>query len=97
MCVALFKVVIVELKIFSSSFNYMQEVKLGIYQHFKGKKYQVLGVARHSETLEELVVYQALYDSPEFGSNSLWARPEKMFFDKVNYQGKIVSRFDYLK
>ena len=75
----------------------MQEVKPGIYRHFKGKEYKVIGIARHSETLEELVVYQALYDDPEFGSNSLWIRPKKMFFDKVNYQGKIISRFDYLE
>ena len=49
----------------------------GRYQHYKGKFYEVVGVARHSETLEELVVYKALYET-EFGKESLWVRPKKM-------------------
>lgn len=65
----------------------MKEVKLGKYQHYKGKLYEVIGVARHSETLEELVVYRALYDNRE-----LWARPKRMFLEKV----KGVPRFKYL-
>ncbi len=69
------------------------KVKLGKYQHFKGKFYQVIGVARHSETFEELVVYQALYDSPEFGKNAIWVRPKEMFFEKVEVNGKKVPRF----
>ncbi|MBL8012509.1 MAG: DUF1653 domain-containing protein, partial [Candidatus Omnitrophica bacterium] len=48
--------------------------KKGIYQHYKGKKYEVLDICRHSETVEELVVYKALYPT-EFGSDSLWVRP----------------------
>lgn len=67
-------------------------MKFGIYQHFKGKKYQVLGVARHSETLEKLVVYQALY-----GGKKLWVRPLKMFTEKVKIDGKSVPRFKYLR
>jgi hypothetical protein len=70
-----------------------QQSILGKYQHFKGKKYEVLGIARHSETLEELVMYRALYASKEFGKDALWARPKKMFFDKVVIDGKIVPRF----
>jgi hypothetical protein len=66
-------------------------MKLGLYRHYKGKLYQVIGIARHSEALEELVIYQALY-----GNYSLWARPKSMFFEHVNYQGTLVDRFLYL-
>jgi len=74
-----------------------EEAKPGKYLHFKGKKYRVLGTARHSETLEELVVYQALYESKEFGKDSLWVRPKKMFLEKVVVDGKEVPRFKYLE
>lgn len=72
-------------------------MKLGKYQHYKGNYYEVIGVARHSETLEELVVYHALYDSKEFGKNALWARPKKMFFEKVMIDGKEVPRFKFIE
>ena len=52
-------------------------MKLGKYQHYKGNFYDVIGVAHHSETLEELVVYRALYNQKTYGSNSLWTRPKK--------------------
>ncbi|MBI3019977.1 MAG: DUF1653 domain-containing protein, partial [Parcubacteria group bacterium] len=55
-----------------------RKIKLGKYRHYKGNEYEVLGVARHSETLEELVVYRALY-----GARDLWVRPLKMFSEKV--------------
>jgi hypothetical protein len=58
--------------------------------------YEVVGVARHSETMEELVVYRALYDSPEFGKNAMWVRPKKMFLEEVEHQGKKVKRFRYV-
>ncbi len=74
----------------------MEEIKPGIYQHYKGKYYKVLGIARHSETLEEFVVYQALYDSEEFGKNAFWIRPKKMFLEKVFKDGKPVPRFRYI-
>ena len=67
-------------------------MKLGVYQHYKGKKYRVIAFARHSETLEEMVVYQALYNSKEFGENAVWVRPKKMFFEEVN--GK--ARFEFI-
>ena len=73
----------------------MKNIKLGKYQHYKGKLYEVLGVARHSETLEELIVYKALYPS-EFGRNSLWVRPKKMFLEKVKIDGRLVPRFKYV-
>ena len=53
-------------------------IEPGIYKHYKGNEYQVLGVAKHSETLEELVVYQALY-----GSEEMWVRPSAMFEEQV--------------
>lgn len=70
----------------------------GIYRHYKkGTEYEVIGIARHSETLEELVIYKALYDSPDFGYGALWARPKAMFLEKVMVDGKDVSRFEYIK
>lgn len=60
----------------------------GLYRHYKGQPYRVLGTARHSETMEPLVVYQALYG--EFG---LWVRPAAMFVEQVEVQGLPVPRF----
>jgi cyclomaltodextrinase / maltogenic alpha-amylase / neopullulanase len=68
-------------------------MKLGKYQHFKGNIYEVIGVARHSETLEELVVYRALYKHKIYGENSLWVRPKKMFLENVVVDGKEIPRF----
>jgi hypothetical protein len=65
----------------------------GLYQHFKGKNYRVVGVARHSETLEELVIYQALYENPDFDKNQLWVRPLKMFVETTTVNGQTVPRF----
>ncbi len=75
----------------------MEEVKLGKYQHYKGKFYEVIGIARHSETLEELVVYRALYESKEFGKDALWVRPKKMFLENVVINGKEVPRFKFIE
>lgn len=58
------------------------------YKHFKGKEYLVLNIARHSETLEEMVVYQALY-----GDYGIWVRPLDMFIEMVEAEGKLVRRF----
>ncbi len=57
-------------------FKYKDKIKKGIYKHFKGNKYEVLDIARHSETLEEMVVYRALY-----GEHDVWVRPAKMWLD----------------
>jgi len=66
------------------------KLKVGrIYRHYKGNEYLVLHLAKHSETLEELVVYQALY-----GEKGIWVRPLKMFLEKVEVDGKIVNRFE---
>lgn len=66
-------------------------MKAGRYRHYKGNEYEVLGVARHSETLEELVVYRALY-----GEGGLWVRPRGMFEGTVEAGGRRVARFEYV-
>ena len=68
----------------------MDQIKIGKkYRHFKGKEYLVLQIANHSETLEILVVYQALY-----GEMGIWVRPLEMFLGKVEVEGKLVNRFE---
>lgn len=69
-------------------------MKLGKYQHYKGKQYEVLAVAHHSETLEELVVYKALYDTPDFGYGAVWVRPKTMFEEDVLIDGVLRKRFE---
>ncbi|MFA6459239.1 MAG: DUF1653 domain-containing protein [Candidatus Paceibacterota bacterium] len=73
--------------------NQTTTITPGKYRHYKGKEYEVIGMAKHSETLEDLVVYRALYDSPEFGKNALWVRPVAMFTENVTVNGKTVPRF----
>jgi hypothetical protein len=63
----------------------------GFYEHFKGKRYEVIDTARHSETLEEHVVYRALY-----GDHGLWVRPAAMFGESVTHDGKLMPRFRWL-
>jgi len=63
----------------------------GIYRHFKGNKYEVIDVARHSETQEYLVIYRPLY-----GDLGLWARPLEMFTEEVEVEGQKRSRFEYI-
>lgn len=62
------------------------------YRHFKGKEYLVLHLAKHSETLEELVVYQALY-----GERGIWVRPLAMFLEQVELNGKMINRFEEIE
>lgn len=69
---------------------------IGRYRHYKGKEYEVIAVGRHSETLEELVVYKALYHSDEFGDNAVWIRPKKIFEEQVMLNGKKLPRFEKL-
>ena len=73
----------------------MEEIKPGIYKHYKGNKYEVLFLATHSETLEQVVVYKALYESDDFGKDALWVRPLKMFQETVEIDGKKVPRFQH--
>jgi len=67
---------------------------LGTYKHYKGNLYEVIGLAKHSETLEELVLYKALYQQE--GEN-LWVRPKEMFNEKIIFNGKSVKRFQLVK
>lgn len=71
-------------------------MKKWFYKHYKWNFYEVLYFARHSETLEELVVYKALYLHEEFGKDSIWVRPNKMFFENVEIDWKIIPRFEYI-
>lgn len=74
----------------------MKKVKLGKYEHYKGPFYEVLGVVRHSETLEEMVLYKQLDDGHGFLKNTIWVRPKEMFLEKVEINGKKVPRFKYV-
>lgn len=65
------------------------EIKPGKYRHYKGKEYEVLGMAKHSETLEAMVVYKMLY-----GDFGLWVRPAKMWNEVVIFNGKECKRFE---
>jgi hypothetical protein len=69
-------------------------MKLGTYRHYKGKYYQVIGVAKHSETLEELVVYYCLYPNK---TSQLWVRPDTMFSETVLVDGEKMPRFTFIK
>ena len=62
------------------------------YRHFKGNEYLVLHVAKHSETFEDMVVYQALY-----GERGIWVRPLSMFLEKKEVDGKMINRFEEIK
>ena len=69
----------------------MEEIKIGRYRHFKGKEYEVLGLATHSETEEAMVVYRPLY-----GEGGLWVRPAAMWNETVERDGQRVRRFTYI-
>jgi len=69
------------------------KIKTGLYRHYKEKLYFVEGSAFHSETLEDLVVYQAMYKSEEFGDFATWIRPLSSFLEKIEVDGKEVLRF----
>ena len=69
----------------------MEEIRPGRYRHFKGNEYRVIGMARHSETMEELVVYRALY-----GQGGLWVRPARMWNETVERDGYRGPRFVYM-
>ena len=66
-------------------------MKLGKYRHFKGNEYEVLAVANHSETMEKMVVYKALY-----GEGEIWVRPLSMWDEEITRDGKTFKRFEYI-
>lgn len=69
----------------------MDSIKKGRYRHFKGGEYRVIDFARHSETLEEMVVYEALY-----GEGGLWVRPSSMWNEEIERDGKKFKRFEFI-
>jgi len=69
----------------------LPDLPLGMYEHYKGARYEVYGVARHSETLEPLVVYRPMY-----GEGALWVRPFEMFTGKVMVNGVVCQRFAWV-
>lgn len=69
----------------------MDEIKIGRYRHFKGNEYEVLYLAKHSETLEPIVVYRALY-----GEHGVWVRPAKMWNETVERDGQTYTRFTFI-
>lgn len=74
----------------------MNQIQKGLYEHYKGKRYEVLDVAMHSETLELMVIYKALYKG-NFPSGTLWVRPLAMFKEEVSVEGVLVPRFKFLQ
>ena len=68
----------------------MDEIPLGKYRHYKGNQYEVVGFAKHSETLEDMVIYKALY-----GEGGIWVRPLSMWGELVEIDGEAVRRFEY--
>ena len=69
----------------------MKELKLGKYRHYKGGEYTVIGIGRHSETLEDMVIYRA-----EYGDGDIWVRPLDMWFDTVIKDGEKMQRFTFI-
>ena len=69
----------------------METIKPGRYRHFKGGEYEVIGLAKHSETMEDMVIYRALY-----GERGLWVRPASMWNETVERDGETFRRFTYL-
>lgn len=70
-------------------------IQKGLYEHYKGKRYEVIDVAHHSETLEVLVIYKMLYAS-DYPEGTLWARPLSMFEERVMVKDQLVPRFKYI-
>lgn len=72
----------------------MQTPKTGLYRHYKGKHYKVHGLVKHSETLEDLVLYETLYENP---LGKMWVRPATLFLEKILINGDMVDRFEFIE
>ena len=68
----------------------VKPMELGLYKHYKGNMYEVIGIAKHSETLEEMVVYKATYQEEPY---NIWVRPKAMFLEKIEINGNLIERF----
>jgi len=68
----------------------VNKMELGLYKHYKGNIYEVIGIAKHSETLEEMVVYKATYQEEP---NNIWVRPKSMFLERIEINGNSIERF----
>ncbi|MFW5865722.1 MAG: DUF1653 domain-containing protein [Nanoarchaeota archaeon] len=75
----------------------MAQIEAGIYKYFKGGALKVLYMAHHSETLEEMIVYEALYQCRTFGKGSIWVRPLSMFNEMVEVEGEQIPRFRFVE
>jgi len=69
----------------------MNHIRLGLYRHYKGNEYEVIGFSKHSETLEDMVIYKALY-----GNGGTWVRPLSMWDNPIEADGNTVKRFEYI-
>jgi hypothetical protein len=69
----------------------------GTYQHYKGSLYKLLHLGKLEKNLEEVVIYQALYDSKEFGNNAIWVKEKSNFLEEVEFNGELIPRFKYLE
>ena len=76
-------------------------MQTGLYKHYKGNLYEVVGVVCHSETSEKLILYRAPYYCPDleedFGKHPFFVRPYGMFFEEIEYEGKKIKRFEFLR
>lgn len=74
---------------------HLEGIEKGIYEHYKGNRYEVLGTVFHTESREELVLYKALYQG-DFPEGTLWVRPLKMFRETVAVEGRELPRFRFI-
>jgi hypothetical protein len=73
------------------------ELKIGKYQHYKGRTFEVIAIGMHHDTLEEFAIYKSLEDSEVFSAGTVWVRPTKAFFEAVIVEGKEIPHFIFLE
>ena len=74
----------------------MEKIATGLYEHYKGMRYEVVGSAVHSETEEWMVIYKALYECEDYPERTLWVRPLEMFTENVTIEGQTIPRFKFI-